>query len=376
VRGLKARTLKTKDGLRVGIIGVVTPETPQYTHPRNVKGLVFTSPEEAVQQNIRALKGRADLILVLSHLGYARDRQLAARVKGIDVIVGGHSHTKLTRPEVVAGVLIVQAYEHGKTLGVLDLTWRDGKIAAYAGQLLEIRPTPGQEDPGIGVLVARYQERLDRVLGEQVGRTEVDLNGEQEQVRTTETNLGNLVTDVLRARAGADVALINGGSIKKSIIRGKILRQDVYAALPFNNYLVAFRLTGRELREALEHGVSGVEEQLGRFPQVSGLAFTYKPSAPPGLRVQEVLVGGRPLQPEREYTVATLDFMAAGGDGYRVFGKVMGGVRGIAAVEAMMSSPQVVYIDPGRWVREDVIDYLKAHPAIAPRVEGRIREVN
>lgn len=376
VQGLKAFVVKPVGNLKVAVIGVVTEDTPVTTHPRNVMGLTFTSPEETVRQWVAKLRPQADLLIVLSHQGYIRDRELAARVPGIDVIVGGHSHTKLEEPAVVSGVIIVQAFEHGRRLGVLDLTWRDGKIVAHDGRLLTIRPSPGQADQAVAALVARYQKRVEKVLGEPVGHAGVLLEGESDQVRSRETNLGNLVADVMRAQTKAEVALINGGSIRKSIPPGPIRRREVYAALPFDNYLVALRLTGRQLKEALEHGVSGLAEQAGRFPQVSGLSFTYDPKAPAGSRVREVLVGGRPLEEEREYLVATNDFLVAGGDGYRAFQEALGGPTGYEIQGGTLKSPKLVYNNPGRWIREDVIDYLKAHPHLAPRVEGRIRPLN
>ncbi len=162
---------------------------------------------------------------------------------------------------------------------------------------------------------------MDARLGQRVGATETDLDGEN--VRGQETNLGDLVTDIMRETAGAEAALINGGSLRTSIHRGPIKAKDIYAALPFDNYLVAIRITGRQLWDALEHGVSGLEDKAGRFPQVSGLGFSYSPGAPAGSRVKEVTVNGRPLDPEKVYLVATNDFLAAGGDGYLAFGEAL-----------------------------------------------------
>ena len=112
---------------------MVTPDTPVATHPRNVAGLTFSTPESAVRKYLQELKGRADIIIVLSHCGFQADKELAARVPGIDVIVGGHSHTKILRPEQVGQTIIVQAWEHAKALGVLNLQVKDGKIIGFDG---------------------------------------------------------------------------------------------------------------------------------------------------------------------------------------------------------------------------------------------------
>ena len=290
------------------------------THPRNVAGLTFSTPESAVKKYLAALKGRTDIIIVLSHCGYQADREVAAKVPGIDVIVGGHSHTKLLQPELVGQTIIVQAWEHAKALGVLNLRVKDGKIAGFDGALQEISPAAGAPDCQVQDIVARYERQTGSLLQRVIGETEVDLDGKN--VRTGETNLGDYIADVMRQTAGAEVGLINGGTIRTGIVQGKITVKDIYAVLPFDNYLVAISLTGAQLKAALEHGVSRLEPS-GGFPQVSGLTFTYSRSAPAGSRVKDVTVGGRPRDPQKEYVVATNDFLVAGGDGYTAFGEAL-----------------------------------------------------
>jgi len=373
---LKPYTIKQVAGLRVGLIGVTTPDTPVTTHPKNVAGLKFISPETAVKKYLPAVRPQADLVVVLSHQGLEADRDLAAQVPDIDVIVGGHSHTRLEKPQVVNRTIIVQAWEHAKTLGVLDLTLDGGKIVSFSGGLQEIKPAPGTEDPRIRQLVNRYAKRVEAVLRERVGETAVDLDGQTDHVRTRETNLADLVADVMRQKSGADAAIINGGTIRASINQGSITKKQVYAALPFDNYLVAIRLTGAQIQEALEHGVATLGEPSGRFPQVSGLSFTYSRAAPVGSRVKEILIQGRPLDPHREYVVATNDFMAAGGDGYTVFGNAIRAAGDYSDLGGALRSRNLAYNDPGTWLRDLVIDYLKAHKQIAPRTEDRIKEVD
>ena len=207
-----------------------------------------------------------------------------------------------------------------------------------------------------------------------MGETAVDLDGEQ--TRLQETNLGDLVADVMRAATGAEAALINGGSIRTSIHRGPIKAKEVYAALPFDNYLVAIRLTGKQLREALEHGVSGLEDKAGRFPQVSGLTFTFSRTAPVGDRVRDITVNGKPLDPGQEYVVATNDFLAAGGDGYRAFGEALKAGEGYREQGGALTSKNLAYVNPGAWLRDLVIDYIKSNHKISPLVEGRIKALD
>lgn len=372
--GLKPYTIKSIGGVRVAIIGVVTADTPTTTNPPNVSGLKFSPPAAVVSRYIKQLQGKADLVLVLSHIGYPEDRALAGKTPGIDVIIGGHTHTKLETPVVVNHTIIVQAWEHAKTLGVLDLDLKDGKIVKYAGHLEEIKPGSGPADAKVQGIVAKYSTQVDARLDQPVGETEVDLDGEQ--VRCRETNLGNLVTDIMRVTSGADAALINGGTIRTSLHRGQIKAKDIYAALPFDNYLVAIRMTGRQLREALEHGVSGLEERAGRFPQVSGLTFSYSRGAPVGSRVREVTVQGQPLDPEKKYAVAVHDFLAAGGDGYRTFGEALKCGEGYREQGGALTSPNLTYCNPCVWLRDLVIDYIKNKKTISSQVEGRIKALD
>jgi len=293
---------------------------------------------------------------VLSHLGFREDRKLAQQSPGIGVIVGGHSHTKLSRPATVSGAIIVQAYEHAKVLGVLDLTLENGKITAFTGRLEPIKPGAVEPDPAVLQLVKKYADKVDVELKVPIGAAEVDLDGDH--VPRRETNFGNLVTDAMRARANADLALINGGSIRTSIPKGEITKKQLYTALPYKNYVVALKLKGRQIKAALEHGVSQVGSKAGRFPQVSGLKFSYRKQAPVGERVQEISLDGRPLDLHKEYTLATNDFLAAGGDGYRVLADVIS-AQDYKESGGLLKSDKLAYNDPGTYVADAVIDYIK-----------------
>jgi 5'-nucleotidase / UDP-sugar diphosphatase len=374
LRGLKPYIVKKLQGLRIAIIGVVTPETPVATHPRNVAGLTFSTPESAVGKYIRELKGRADIIIVLSHCGFQADQKLAARVPGINVIVGGHSHTKVLHPEQVGQTIIVQAWEHAKALGVLNLRVSDGKVVGFDGALQEISPATGAANCQVQDLVARYERQVDGLLQRPLGETQVDLDGAD--VRTRETNLGDFVADVMRQKAGAEAAIINGGTIRTGVPRGQITMKDIYAMLPFDNYLVAISLTGAQLKAALEHGVARLGEPSGSFPQVSGLTFTYSRSAPAGTRVKDVIVGGQPLDLHKEYAVATNDYLVAGGDGYTVFGEALKSAGDYGNLGGTVTSSKLAYNNPGTWLRELVIGAIQARKTIAPRVDGRIKAVD
>ena len=370
---LKPYVIKELKGIKVAIIGIVTEDVPLSTHPRNVASLRFLSPIETVGKYIEELKKKADVMVVLSHIGHPADRSLAQRVKGINVIVGGHSHTKITKPVSIGNMIIVQAWEHGKALGVLDLTVKDGKIIGFEGHLEEIKPEKGREDRATLAIVKKYKERVDAVLNERIGEAELDLDGEN--VRKRETNLGNFIADIMRRASGADITLINGGGIRTSIKKGEVKVKDVYSVLPFDNYIVAIKLTGKQIREALEHGVSVVEDGEGRFPQISGLTFKYSPSEKRGSRIKGISVAGHPINPDKEYVVATNDFMAVGGDGYKAFGEAIKSSRDFSVIGGMVKGEKVVYSNSGKWLRDVVVEYIKEMKRIGPGIEGRIVEI-
>jgi 2',3'-cyclic-nucleotide 2'-phosphodiesterase (5'-nucleotidase family) len=370
---LRPYIMKEIGGIKVAVIGVVTEDILATTHPRNVVRLKFFSPIDTVEKYVKKLKGHAEMVIVLSHVGHHIDRIIAERVKGIDVIVGGHSHTKLTKPVEVGNTIIVQAWEHGKALGVLDLTIKDRKIIGYEGHLEEIRPEQDKEDKRVLNIVTKYKHKVDALFTEKVGEAEVDLDGEN--VRKGGTNLGNLVADIMREVSGADVTIINGGGIRASIKTGEIRVKDVYTALPFDNYIVAIKLTGRQIWEALEYGVSGVEEEEGRFPQVSGIISRYFPSERRGSRIKEIFIKGNPVDLEKEYIVATNDFLAVGGDGYKVFAETIKISKDYSIIGDAMKGEKVAYSNSGRWVRDVVVEYIKEKKRIAPIMEGRIIEI-
>jgi len=176
----------------------------------------------------------------------------------------------------------------------------------------------------------------------------------------------------MKNASGSDIALINGGTIRTSIREGEVRVKDVYSVLPFDNYIVAIKLTGQQIYEALEHGVSAVEKGEGRFPQVSGLTLKYSMSSPPGKRVTEVLVNGKALELRKEYVVATNDFLAAGGDGYRAFGDAVKSSRDFAVTGGTMTGEKLVFTDAGRWLRDVVIGYIKDRREISPSADERI----
>lgn len=366
-------------GGKVTVIGLVTDDVPQSSHPRNTTGLSFSSPLQVAREQIAAMKKNASLFVLLTHIGYELDLALAKNLcqgpDALDVpilIVGGHSHTEVKTPVRIGNCAVVQAGDHGRFLGVVDMTVKQGELVAVDGRLDEIVPTPGGGDPEIAALVKRYNSQVDIVLNQKAGVTDVDLI--QEGVRQQETNLGDLVADIVRSTTGAQASLVNGGSLRTGLNKGEVTFRQIYAALPFNSYLVAVKMSGKLLLETLEHGVSGVERGEGRFPQVSGITFVFDRRRLVGRRIVSATVGGQPIDPQQEYSVATLDFIAAGGDGYTAFGQAIRSGGDFVEIGGAMRSSRLVYNDSGQFLRDVVLDALAKDSPVAPVVDGRIVE--
>ncbi|MEO1103822.1 MAG: 5'-nucleotidase C-terminal domain-containing protein, partial [Pseudomonadota bacterium] len=333
-----ATTVLEAGGNRYGVIGVVAEDTDITSSPG--PDVTFTSAAQAVRREIEKLQSDGiDRIIVLSHMGLPADRRLAGEVDGIDLIVGGHSHSLLSNthegavgpyPEMIQSASgatpIVQAGAYGKYLGKIDLTFdENGHVTKAEGDTILLDASV-EADPEMAARVAELAKPLDEVRQEVVGEAAVTIDGSRESCRTGECAMGNLVTDAMLDRVagqGVSIAIQNGGGLRASIDAGEITMGDVLTVLPFQNTLATFELSGQGVVAALENGVSAVQEGGGRFPQVAGLRYTADLSVEPmGGRIQTVEVksgdGWAPIDPNATYKVVSNNFMRRGGDGYEI----------------------------------------------------------
>lgn len=381
--------VKEVDGEKIGIFGLTTAETKDISSPGD--DVEFENYIEEAQKAVQQFEQQGvNKIIALTHIGYQdgggdNDATLAKEVEGIDVIVGGHSHDKLEAPVIdktgEEPTVIVQANEYSKFLGVLDVEFdENGKVVEHNGKLIDIdqkasdakdAPYVLQDDAEAAqILAEKYKPTIDVFKQTVVGTTAVELDGERANVRTKETNLGNLITDGMLAKAktinpNTVIALQNGGGIRASIDSGDMTLSEILTVLPFGNSLGIMELTGQEIIEALEHSVASAPEQSGAFLQVSGLKFTYDSGKKAGERVVAVEVKGDgetyvALDAEKKYFVATNTFTAKGGDSYEVFKK--------AYEEGRLSEPG--FVD---W--EMFKNYFTANSNNIPAVEGRIVDI-
>ncbi|MGG6314013.1 choice-of-anchor I family protein [Paenibacillus macerans] len=369
------------DGHRVGVFGLTTEDTAETSSPgKNVK---FNDAAKSAAATVLAMeKEGLDILIGLSHLGYARDQKLAAEVEGIDLIVGGHTHTKLDAPEIVTDnvhrtpTAIVQANEWGKFLGRVDLVFDEqGVLLTGAGQttgsLIAVDPEKVAEDADAKKMLDPYNAELEELKKQVVGNAGIVLDGVRENVRSKETNLGNLIADGMLAKAKqlkeADVALMNGGGIRAPIVEGEITMGELRTVMPFGNTLYVLDVTGQQLKAGLENGIGGAKsaDLPGKFPQVAGMRFKWDPAQPEGNRVYDVQIKQGesyvPLDSAATYRLATNSFVATGGDGYASFAE---------AIEQGAYHEDLGYPD-----YEIFIEHVKSlGGTVAPAVEQRIVE--
>lgn len=359
---LESYIVKEIAGVKIGIFGLATPETLFKSHPKGVEGLKFDDPVETALKMVAALEDEVDIIIALGHLGIDEESidtsvKVIEEVPGIDVFVDGHSHSVLEEGKVVGDTLLVSAGEYGKYLGVVELVIEDESLISKKANLISKEEAAEvEEDEALMKIVHEINEIVEEVMNEVVGETAVTLDGEREQVRAGETNLGNLITDVFIEATGADVALTNGGGIRASIEAGEITRKDIITVFPFGNSLEVKKVTGEIIKEALELGTDAYPEPKGAFPQVAGMSYKIDLNKPVGDRIVDIMVNGSALEMDKEYTLATNDFIAAGGDGYTM-------------IQATPTTRRLMAMD------EALIAYINEEGVIAPAVEGRITVV-
>jgi 5'-nucleotidase len=371
--GASEYVIRELGGVRVGIFGLVLTDTATLSAPG--PGVRFDDPIAVGKRLSRELRRQgADVIIALTHLPMRDDKRLA--VEGdIDLIVGGHEHELL---ESIAGrTLITKMGSDARNLGRIDLNLAlesspKGRAGANVGRtparfkldsvdLVAIPVTDSvKDDAEVAVIVNGYEKQLNASLGEVIGKTSVALDARASVIRHGESNLGDFLADVYKQALGADLALVNSGGIRSDATYGPgdLSKKDILSILPFENTLVKARLTGAHVKRLLENGVSVVPQEDGRFPQVSGLSFTYDAGKPPGSRIISVAVDNKPIDAEKGYTIVVSAYVLGGGDGYDFKGA------------EVLVKPEDGPVEP-----DVVMEAIKKRGTIDPQIEGRIKPI-
>ncbi len=350
-------------GVKIGFIGLLLPETKETSSME--AHINVTDFCETAKQFVPAMRDLgANVIVGLTHLFMHQDKKLAG-CADFDLILGGHEHTLLQSS--ANGTPIFKMWADAREVGRFDLyiDKKTGKLQSMDWAIIPITDAI-PDDPDFAPVIAKYKTLLDQ-LEVRVGATSVPLDALSKSVRSRETDIGNFIADAYRKAVNADIGFVNGGSIRADLAYspGPLTKRDVLSMLPFNNPIVKVEVSGKTLMDLLEHGVARSREdsEPGRFPQVSGLKFTFDASKLPGQRVTQASVNGKSVDPNAKYSIATSDFLVSrGGDGYTMFKDA----KIIIAADAAPKDSEVF--------EKAIKD--SPNSTISPKVEGRIIRVD
>ncbi|HPZ10436.1 MAG TPA: 5'-nucleotidase C-terminal domain-containing protein, partial [Candidatus Eremiobacteraeota bacterium] len=349
IAGTRPYALKNIEDIRIGIIGLACTDTTVFGPESNISNYYIFSGEETLKFYIPILKEihKADLIIVLSHLGYEEDVKLVSKVPGIDIIIGAHTHKVIEKPVLKDKTIIVQAGNYLAYLGKLEIEIDKStkKIINHKGELITILNSQIEPDKEVKYILDKYREKYEAFGDTIIGETSTVLT----KIPYKECTLGNLIADSIKITAGVDIGLINSGGLRDNIPVGPVTMEKIYRVYPFENMLISLDLSGKDIMEIIEQSFSGFHAIL----QVSGLKVKYDSSKPKNQRVIEIMVNNKPLDPKKIYRVATADFLALGGDGYNGFKK------GKNLQNVML-------------IRDAIIKYFQEHSPVSGKIEGRL----
>jgi len=355
----KDRAILDVNGIKVGIVGIALAATAKASSPGD---LAFGPEIETLAAQAKALREEgADLVVAVTHTDRATDFQIMDK-RLVDVLLTGHDHD--LRVIYDGHSAMVESGEDAEFVVAVDLEVKIGtedgrRRALWEPNFRIINTRDVTPDPAMAEKVRAYESYLQKVSGEPIATTTVELDTRSASVRSRESAFGDLVGDALRDRLGADVAIVNGGGIRGNTTypAGYTLTpRDIRKELPFGNKAVLTELRGADIKAALENGFSTIGSPSGRFPQVSGLTLEVEPRLPPGSRVTALRINGQPLEDDRVYRVATIDFMLRGGDNYDALSRgtpLTGGADGVLMAAA-------------------VVDYVRKLGTVTIRAGGRI----
>ena len=363
IEGLGGVMMKDVGGVKVALIPVAQDTSPEVASTGDLKFL--PTVETAIAAAKKAREDGAEIVVGVVQTDMTNDRQFMAS-HAFDVIMSGDDHSYATAFDGITAY--VETSIDGEFLSPIDLMVDIGKdkdgnrTVSWTPAFRFIDTANVTPDPESQALVDKFQSQLDESLNVEIGTTEVPLDSRRNVVRAEESAMGNVIADAMRAATGADITITNGGGIRADRLydAGTVLtRRDILSELPFGNVTVMTEIPGSQVLAALENGVSQVEKGAGRFPQVSGISFSFDPSAEPGSRVSEVMVGDQPLDPDKVYKVATNDYMLSGGDGYGALG----------------GGKVIINAGNGSLMANDVINYIAGAGKVATGVSGRIKNL-
>lgn len=312
------------NGVKIGIIGLIEREWIDCLttmDPEDVEVLDFVEEGTALSEELRA-QG-ADYIIALTHMRWPNDLKLAESVPGIDLVLGGHDHDFNVKK--LKGNWVIKSGTDFREFALITLTFQGSEFKDLEVKRVEVT-SDIKENPEAQKVVDEYSKSMTDQLDVVIGRIEVDLDGRFSSIRTSETNLGNFIADIMLEATDAELAMLNSGTLRSDMIhpRGEFKVRDLTAILPMVDPLIVLKIKGSDIIEALENSVSKYPSLEGRFAQVSGIKFGFDPKKPPGKRVnpRHVKIQGHYIDLEKYYRLVTKAYLVEGKDGYDVFKRV------------------------------------------------------
>jgi 2',3'-cyclic-nucleotide 2'-phosphodiesterase (5'-nucleotidase family) len=341
------------DGLKIGVIGLTYHQMVGMAAPEKLDGFYSIDPAPVVNKIVAEIDSQTDLIIVLSHLGIDNDRELAASIKGVDLILGGHSHTRLESPELVNGVIIAQSGSNCRNLGRLDLTIAGDTVMEFTGKLIPMLATDISPDPKLAALVDSINAEIDKSYGIVIAQ----LKDNWETQYRAESNVGDWLTDAVRKRMGTDAAFLNSGGIRKNLSAGPVRKMDICEVLPFDNRIVTFTLTGAELIKIAEHNVGLEQGSYQGSLQLSGLSYSWQGDSA-NVKMVDIRINGNPIKLDQVYTVASIDYVVeANADKY----------FGFAVTSEIKQT--------GVGLTEAILDEVEKAGIIESKIDGRAKKM-
>ncbi len=297
-----------KGNMKIGVIGVMVHELAGYLNAEQQQQVYTKSQVDIVQSIAEKIDAETDLIIVLSHAGIEQDMYLAKQIDDrVDIIIGGHSHTKLSEPRIINGKLILQASSKLIYLGRLDVTVAADTVQDYKSDLEFLNATHIKKNETLENEINKYTQIID----ERYGRTIGYLATPWKRSSRGESNIGNFLTDCVRKFTDADFAVLNSGGIRAGLQKGDIRAIDIKEILPFTNPICHFEISGQKLLKILEtNAVATVDNSFGIL-QISGVKYRWSINDNGNVSIVEAMVGGQKLDPDKTYKVATVDYVLA-----------------------------------------------------------------
>jgi 2',3'-cyclic-nucleotide 2'-phosphodiesterase (5'-nucleotidase family) len=306
-------TLFEKDGIRMAVIGLMSRELFHLTNTKNLQGLKVLPLVETAQRVIDRVKPQADLIIALTHEGVDDDSVLAAGTHGLDIIIGGHSHTRLKNPKTVNHVVICQAGSNCENLGEVEVTLENHHMTSANGRLLTLWASHQEVKGPVSTMIAEYKAQVDADFGKELGQ----LAGDWKRSRSGESSVGNFYADAIKEGCQADVAVANSSSLRKDVPAGPITKLSLVELSPFKNYLCTFPVPGKVLKALVTRYLQATIE--GRTAiDLSGIDCQWKKTAA-GPEIVTMKVNGQPYGDEITYTMGSTDYTVNQADKYLGF---------------------------------------------------------